>query len=276
MRYLMPLCLSVVLVSVVEAQSSVTRRRVITVGSAQSVAALSEENRPKQTKRETTLFGAGALGFFPSKDGGFDVSTEALSFQVYGPAKKVEEDDSVHYEETVAFELYVDSYVVDALVANAQAVKEYLVSKKGSPISARIPLSFTYWNTRKGDVKQFWSGGEAYGSLRAVPLGEQGFEKIGGALNLGYTQTINIDFSGQGKAGNVFIEATANGALPFGSGMSAAVFGASSDQKVTAGLDYRVGVTFGGTRALTIVGTYAFTEVAAKRSTVRLAFSGGK
>jgi len=252
------------------AQSSLARRQSVQVARGETIG---PDEDVRQDTTEASFFGSGALGFWPSKSAGFDIETAAIALKVFGRPTRIEDGDSIRFEETIAFELYIDSYIVDAASDLPQAIKDYVISKKGSPVSLRYP--FGYWSSREGDVRQFWAAGQAYGSVRAIPLGESGFDRMAGSASIGYTQAINIDFAAQGEPGNIFMELTGNGNVPFGSGIRSSLFGADSDGRYVFGLDYRIGVSLGGTRVMGVTGTYSFADIAGSQNTVRFTFGAG-
>jgi hypothetical protein len=228
-------------------------------------------------KRENRFFSRGGLGMGLGSSPKVNLETSAYQLAVYGtPDETTDANGNKTYVERIAFQLFIDTYVIDALGDPVRSVKEYLFSKKGSPVALRVPA--LGWSTKKGDVSQFWAAGEFNVGARLIPLNASDGEsfKPTGSGTVSYTQQVSIDWKLNETPGNIFIELTPSYNFVIGDDLKAALAPVGGEQKaMEGGLDYRFGYKFGSTnpRAISITGTRSFRELRGTRNLLSLVFS---
>jgi hypothetical protein len=169
---------------------------------------------------------------------------------------------------TIWLKLAIDANVVSAVQNQVATLREYVFSRKGSPIAISLPLHA--WNTKKGDVRQSWFAFQPYASAKLVPVSAVTNKlSAGAALNAGFTGEAHIEFDatepGDGTGtpptypGTLYFSATPTIAGAFGNNLQAAIFDESNKKSFVWGGEYRVGFQFKGKKpiSLGITGTYS-------------------
>jgi hypothetical protein len=224
---------------------------------------------PTREEPKSQLFSTADISTPASNNSQFGVSSRVYSLRVYGLPKC---DSAGTCVATTWFDFSVDANVVSAVQNQVSAVREYILSRKGSPLALSLPLrAFT---TKKGDVRQSWFAFQPYVSGRFVPV-TTGTNKIsgGGAVSAGGTGEVHFEFdatepgSGGESAtypGTLFLSVTPTVAGAFGKNLQSLIFepGVASSrvsQHFLWGGEYRVGFQFKGKRpiSLGITGTYS-------------------
>lgn len=258
--------------AVLLAQSSLSPRRTF---KAPANALALPDSFHTNGEKAGSFFPEAGIGIWPFENPRFNLESKVYSLRVFGrPAESTNSDGSKKYEERVAFELIVNTYIVDALGSSARALKEYVLSKKGSPLSLSLPA--WYWNTRRGDVRQFWMAGQPYFTARLLPLTNANDDlRLNGTLGAGYTQQVNIDFDVDKSPASLFLEVSGAANLLIGSDVTDVIYATtSSTGKFIFGLDFRVGYRFGGehSKYFSITGTQALKKLRDSKSLLNLVF----
>ena len=257
------------------AQSSIPTPRVQTRQA--NALDVKEDSIRKNGDTEQSIFGAAGLSVRPLQNPQFNLEANVVRVAVFGrpdsqydPVTKV-----TTYKEHIAYAFNLNSYVIDAVGSLTRGVREYLVSKKGSPVSINLPG--WNWNTKRGDVRQFWMAGQIYGEAKAIPLADSNQDFLmNGTVGAGYTQQANIDLLVGDDPGNIFFEASIVGAGMLGKDLIQNL-DADSDKSLAgvAGVDWRVGLQILGSaaHAISLSGTTILTKVQGRRATVSVGYS---
>jgi hypothetical protein len=217
--------------------------------------------------------------FFPTADltapvgstSQFGVSSEVYTLKIYGIPKCQTSNGQEVCTERTWLDLSINANVVNSVTTEAAAIREYLFSRKGSPLAVSAP--FHTWTTQKPQVeRQSWFAFSPYGSARLVPVTGEATNKLSGgaAVSAGFTAEAHIEFdatepgnSSNGGAttypGTLYFSATPTVAAMMGTNLQAAVFGPGTPDHFTWGGEYRVGFQFKGKKpiSLGITGTYS-------------------
>ena len=152
----------------------------------------------------------------------------------------------------------VDSNVVDAVTTTVSAVRDYVHSRKGSPLSMTIP--FAEYSTKKGTERQTWASIQPFGSFRWVPVsGDNGalsFAGTGGAtidLNIEFDATEPAKSSGDDTTypGKIYVSLTPSVAVLFGSALKSTVFPGTLESW-TSSVECRIGYSFQGKKPVSL------------------------
>lgn len=224
----------------------------------------------KSTNSIQELFPTADLTAPASGNSQYGVSSEVYTLKIYGiPKCQTIEGQEVCAERTW-LDLAIDANVVNAVTTEASTIREYLFSRKGSPLSVAAP--FRTWTTQKPQVdRQSWFAFSPYGSARLVPVTRSANKLSGGAaVTAGFTAEAHIEFdatepgnatNGTGTVypGTLYFSATPTAAAAFGNSLQSAVFGVGTTDHFTWGGEYRVGFQFKGKKpiSLGITGTYS-------------------
>lgn len=256
------------------AQSSIPVPRTVTTSS--SGFSTTSDTLIRQGERTADFFSSTGIAARPAHDPAFSLSAQVYRISVYGkPDKLVDAAGNITYKEHIAYQFLFKSYMIEGVGSLERSVKEYIASKKGSPVSFELP-SYS-WNTKRGDVHQLWLAGQFYGEAKGIPLSNANGDFVGsGSAGLGYTQQLNLDFAVNDKPGNVFVEASVLGSGLVGKQLVQVLDpNATGSLAGVVALDYRVGFQLLGSsiNAITVNGTAYLTKVQGKHSTVSLGYS---
>ena len=227
----------------------------------------------------------------------FAASSRVYSLSVLGGAKCTPSGNGLqktcvaHYLFTAA----VDANVVNAVNDQATALREYLFSQNGSPISLSFPSRT--WTTKKGDVRQSWLAGSLSGSGRLIPVtgtkstvNQNSSNPInltgGGSVSFGGTGQVNIEFDATEPGsdpngtdtvypGTLYFSISPSISALAGGPLKAAVFQGSPPSSWTWGGDFRAGFEFKGQKPISfgITGTFSGKGVTTSDKGVALSLS---
>lgn len=183
------------------------------------------------------------------------------------------------------FKLTIDTHVVQSLATQVDSVREYMLSRRGSPGSVTFP--FLRWSTKSPDVKQFsWFGVEPFGSLRWVPLSESKNNysaSLGGSAQLAFAVTATAQDPVQNPTnpevsypGTIYFAVTPSFAKPIGDDLKNLVFAGISDpSSYVFGVEIRAGFQFKGENpiSLSFSGTLGRKGFEGSTNSVGLSFS---
>jgi len=198
--------------------------------------------------------------FQPFGDGTqYGASTKLYSVKVFGfpDCKKQDDANETVCIEHVAFTATIDANMIHALTSSASAAREYMVSRKGSPLSLSLPTRS--WSSKKDNLRQTWVAAEGYGSLRWIPVdGDTG--NANGAFSIGATVEMHSDFEVAEQVpgttdviypGFVFLSFSPSLAWAYGDSLRTFAFG-DIDKKYLYGFDIRGGFTFQGKQPISV------------------------
>ena len=182
----------------------------------------------------------------------------------------------------IVFSPTISSSVVDAVTTSVSALRDYLLSQSGAPLTARV--GWVQGDTRRGDVRQSWFAYEGSASLRALPVtGTSGHFQTAGALTASATFQANLDFDvakidhdgATVYPGSAYVSVSPTAALPIGGDVRAAIFAGAHPTTLVLGLDYRVGFQLKGPKpwSFSAVGTWGTVGFKAAQSSLGLAVS---
>lgn len=183
------------------------------------------------------------------------------------------------------FKLSVDANVVSAVSGEVSAVREYIFSQKGSPLSVSLPVHT--WTTKKGTVRQSWLAFSPSGSARLIPVSTPASNLSGGGtLSIGGTGEAHIEFdetepgtdpSGTDMTypGTLYLSVTPTFAATLGGTLNSTVFQTVAPGHWIWGGEYRVGFQFQGKKpiSLAITGTYSAKGLTASKNGVAISLS---
>lgn len=216
----------------------------------------------------------GSLG----RGGQADVSTQAIRFGIYGKPTCTEANGVSTCEKHLVFSARIDSHIVDAFGQPATAIKQYILSDRGSPLTLTLPpnlpvLSFST-QVPGTDVPQSYAAGQLSASARLVPfrLGD-GSISNNGSLSIGYSLEGHVALRIGDVDGTVFGLATPSFSYVLGDSLQTAISATGRPLSRVAGLSYRVGYQFGTGTAVTATGNFAFTSLRDGRRQLSLALN---
>jgi hypothetical protein len=221
-----------------------------------AVAVAGSQDKPKP---DALSFAEAGTMIPTSSDGKFGGAANVFTLRTYGRPAGCEAGAC---RETVGFELSIDSNVVYAVGESVDAIREYVVSKKGSPLSMSFP--FRTWTNKLGAVKQTYTKFQPYATARWIPL--SGADKTNsGALAIGFTTELHIDADVIGEdtngdnqndtvlyTGFFFVSASPSASLLLGDELKTLVYKDASRHDYTWGVDVRAGYSFRGTQPLSL------------------------
>lgn len=238
---------------------------VLTPRSAVRIAA----GQPIQTPTESQLFPDVGTTFQPFGDRQYGAATKLYSVRLFGfPDCRTPEEKKAKVSrlagtsdicaETLAFAVNIDSQMVHAVKNSITAAREYLVSRKGSPLSLSIPSK--QWTTQKPDVRQTWVAAQGYFTGRWIPVpGENGDSS--GAAGVGATIELHSDFEAAEVAagdedavvypGFVYLSVSPSVNIPFGQALKDLAF-KSGDGTALWGVDVRGGFSLRGKQPISV------------------------
>lgn len=223
---------------------------------------LSESEGPKPRDFFQGTGFSGAVG----KNGQLAVSTKALRVGVYGTpnCKTVNDVDTCTVRIVYQFDL--ESQIVDAVDRSTAALKQYVLSDRGSPLTLKLPakgvpgLGWTTFNTRKGAVEQQpWSAGALAATLRYIPVRNQNNAISSGAnFTAQYTFEQHLWANVGGVDGTAYFVLTPSINVLVGTELRTQVSEVGSHLSTIMGLSYQAGYQFGTSNAVSVSGTYSF------------------
>ena len=196
--------------------------------------------------------------------GGAEVSgsSELYSLKVFGGAKQ---DGHGGYTSNVIFSASLESNVVNAVKDPVVALREYLLSTKGSPVSLAFTSSKMSWSSyQPTNVQQSWLDFQPYVTARIVPVNGS-TASYGAAVTAGFTVQFNIEIEAEESGANgttvfpgtIVLSVSPSLVGPIGSNLQAAVFAGTTSSTVTYGVDYKVMFSLRGDKPVSVglVGT---------------------
>jgi hypothetical protein len=200
----------------------------------------------------------------------FGVASQVYTLKIYGIPKCETIGGQEVCVERTWLDLALSANVVNSVTTQVAALREYVLSRKGSPLAISAP--FHTWTTQKPKVdRQSWFAFSPYGSARFVPV-TGGTNKLSGgaAVTAGFTAEAHFEFTATDPAsvsggapasypGTLYFSATPTAGAAFGSNLQSAVFGNGANDHFIWGGEYRVGFQFKGEKpiSLGITGTYS-------------------
>lgn len=187
-----------------------------------------------------------------------NVETKVLTGRFFGPltceakAGDAEEKCSA----TTLFSFEINSYIVDAGGQQVVALKEYLMSSKGAPLSLRIPLDWSFfrrlnfntYHPGHDNLPQSWLAGKFLLDARLIPLrlasgtSEYNYSALASAALEGH-----LAFEAFGSPGTMFFTLAPSFGFALGDSLRAALLPPGA--VLTGGvwsLAYSGGYQFGG------------------------------
>ena len=194
----------------------------------------------------TSFFSDAGLVLAPFGDSKlFAASSQIFSLKVLGTPRCTNTGDRAEVcVERVWFKTTIDTNIVQADASEMEAVREYVLSRKGSPLAVSVP--FLQYSSKKGTVRQTWFAIEPFGTFRWIPTSA---DNASGSIGFGGTGEMHVDFTpttaGTDVRGTEFpssfwVSVTPNVNRPFGDNLRALVFrGQPGPQSWVWGIDYR-------------------------------------
>jgi hypothetical protein len=203
-----------------------------------------------------------------------DVATQAIRIGVYGKAACADTTCVKH----LWFSATVNAHIVDAFGESATAIKQYVLSDKGAPLTLSLPsnvpiLTFSTATPSAG-VTESYAAGQLTGSARLIPVRLGGGSLVNnGSLSIGYSLEVHGAFTVNGVDGSAFALLTPSYSYLLGDSLQSAISATPQPRSSVAGLSYRVGYQFGTGTAISATGSYAFTSLRDGRRQLSLAFN---
>lgn len=199
--------------------------------------------------------------------------------------------------ESYWFKIAVNANVVNAASNAAYAIREYLFSQNGSPLSLSIPVHT--WTTQQNTDRQTWASFSPVGSARLIPVtgnSSSGTSSStspnssltgGGSLSFGGTGALNIEFNATDPGsdpngtettypGTLYFSITPSISATMGGPLKAAIFQQSAISNWTWGGDFRAGYQFRSAQPVSLGISGTFSAKGLKSSTKGFSFSLSK
>lgn len=216
---------------------------------------------------------SGAVGKF----GQLAVATKAVRIGIYGKPQCDNTKVPTTCTKRVAYQFEIQSQVVDALNESVAALKQYLLSDKGSPLTLHLPsirpLSAFDFNTNKiSSVPQSWTAGALSASVRYIPVRDTSNDIVSAAsAAIHYTLEAHLRGDVGGVDGTTFAVLTPSINWPLGRALKTQIVDGNVSRIV--GVSYQVGYQFGTANAVSASGTYSFKSLKDGRRQLNLAFA---
>jgi hypothetical protein len=266
-------------------------------GQATGAVVSTTASQPPQTQ----AFSRGGVTLPTSSSSQYGASSRVFMVSVYGiPKCTTPSGGQQTCVSTYWFRASLDSNVVNSVDDAAGAIREYLFSQNGSPISLSIP-SHT-WTTQKPQVdRQSWFAASFFGSGRLIPVNNNGSGSTnnssntpsslggltgGGALTVGGTGQANIEFDAtdpgsdpSGKdttyPGTLYFSFSPSVSVLAGAPLKTAIFQGRKTSSWTWGGDFRAGFQFKGKQpiSLAVTGTFSAKGLTTSSNGVALSLS---
>ena len=212
-------------------------------------------NRPPKT----STFADNGITLQPYGDSQYGIGSQVFAVKVFGPPNCPDPQNPDTCVERIWFKLAIDSNIVDAVTTQLSSAREYILSRKGSPISISAP--FFRYTTKKGTVRQSWGAVEPYGTFRWVPVsGTDG--NLSASASIGFTLEGHIEFDatdpgdradGPTYPGTLYASISPSLAAVFGGTLRSLIFSSDpGDSRWVGGFEYRVGFQFQGKQPISL------------------------
>ena len=203
-----------------------------------------------------------------------DVSTRAIRVGVYGKAACADTTCVKH----LWFSFDIDSHIVDAFGASAAALKQYVLSDRGSPLTLSLPTNLPLLTfstaTPSTTVPESYVAGQLIGSARLIPVRLGGGSLVNnGSFSVGYSFESHFAFSINDRDGSAFAVLTPSYSYIVGDSLQLALSSTTQPRSSVGGLSYRVGYQFGSGTAVSASGNYSFTSIRDGRRQLSLALN---
>ncbi len=231
---------------------------------------------PRKGDTKTQYVTSAAVGVWPFDRAKGTIDSHVIGIDLYGrPDSVTDAAGNRGWQSHVALHVDINTHVIDAFGDEIGALKEYIFSKKGSPLS--LSTSFKPWSNRRGEVKQRWYAAQGDVAVKMIPLpnGASDFQPRL-AAGLGGTFEVHNDFDAGSDPGNLFIVLSPSINYLAGQGIDEVIAtDPASATRFLAGMDFRIGVDLGGERPLSlgVSGTASFKKLRGSGSAFSLVLS---
>ena len=211
---------------------------------------------------EHKFFSSGAVTLWPFDAPHMGLESRIYHLKMYGAPRTTELGGQTYAKENVAIDLSVNACVVDGFGDGAIPVKQYLFSKRGSPLTVRGVL-WDYESLHPAGLEPTWHAGHAFADLRYIPVPKSaGIVDHAGCFSFGYSQGITIDIDARKQPARVYLEASIVGNVMLGATLLNVVYQLDASRpSFIVTCDYRVGICFADKTAISLTGAAAITRI---------------